>query len=116
MEEYGNGNANEIIGGVTTTGEKSYGGINNVNNANIAGQSAASFGYTDPFASTNNVSAGATVNKTASSLPTELGFWSRVKAFFLQEIRVELTPRQKKIEKELNDFLFQEITFGKKKN
>lgn len=67
-------------------------------------------------------------------LPAKVGFWSKFKAFWLQEIdwnkeiRVELTPKQQKIEDEINeflhqeitwekvhDFLFQEITFGKKK-
>ena len=62
------------------------------------------------------------------------GFWSKFKAFWLQEIdwnkeiKVELTPYQQKVEDEINeflhqeitwekvhDFLFQDITFGKKK-
>lgn len=103
MEEYGNENGSEIIGGVTTTGEVKY-GTNNANAANIADEPVVNYGCaTDTTA-------------TAASLPTELGFWSKVKAFFLQDIVVELTPRQKKIEKEINDFLFQEITFGKKKS
>lgn len=69
-----------------------------------------------------------------SGLPAKVGFWSKFKAFWLQdidwnkEIKVELTPRQQKVEDEINeflhqeitwekvhDFLFQEITFGKKK-
>ena len=70
-----------------------------------------------------------------TTLPVKQGFWSRFKAFWLQdadeflnkEIKVELTPYQQKIEDEINeflyqevtwqkvhDFLFQEITFGKK--
>ena len=67
-------------------------------------------------------------------LPVKAGFWSKFKSFWLQdvnwnkEIRVELTPGQQKVEDEINeflhqeitweivhDFLFQEITFGKKK-
>ena len=67
------------------------------------------------------------------NLPVETGFWNKFKAFWLQEIdwnreiKVVLTPRQQKIEDEINeflhqeitwekvhDFLFQEITFGKK--
>jgi len=100
MEEFENGNGSEIIGGVTTTGEVKYG----ANATNIVEEPVANVGY----------AAGAAT--AASSLPTELGFWSKVKAFFLQDIVVELTPRQKKIEKEINDFLFQEITFGKKKS
>ena len=51
-----------------------------------------------------------------------------MKAFLFQEIKVELTPAQQQFENDLNDFLhieltwqdfhdflFQEITFGKKK-
>lgn len=98
MEGFDNGNENEIIGGVTTTGEVKY-GTNNASATNISENATVNYGYT-------NVNTA-----TSSKLPTELGFWSKVKAFFLQEIRVELTPRQKKIEKEINDFLFQEITF-----
>ena len=67
-------------------------------------------------------------------LPAKVGFWQKFKAFWLQdidwnkEIKVELTPKQQKVEDEINeflhqeitwekvhDFLFQEITFGKKK-
>lgn len=68
------------------------------------------------------------------SLPAKVGFWQKFKAFWLQEIdwnkeiKVVLTPKQQKIEDEINaflhqeitwekvhDFLFQEVTFGKKK-
>ncbi|MBO5479333.1 MAG: hypothetical protein J6A04_06590 [Clostridia bacterium] len=64
-----------------------------------------------------------------ASLPAKVGFWPKVKAFLFQEIKVELTPAQQKFEDDLNDFLhleitwqdfkdflFQEVTFGKKKN
>ncbi len=63
----------------------------------------------------------------ASTLPTKVGFWTKFKNFWLQEIKVELTPKQQKVEDEINeflhqeitwqgvkDFLFQDITFGKK--
>ena len=120
MEENGNGE----IQGVTTTGEVRYGQQGAENNA----------GSYDPFANNpingntivnnasetiaNAVNVGELGGKTASSaLPTQQGFWSKVKTFLFQEITIELSPRQKKIERELNDFLFQEITwFGKKKN
>ena len=64
-----------------------------------------------------------------SSLPAKVGIWPKVKAFLFQEIKVELTPAQQKFQDDLNDFLhieltwqdfkdflFQDITFGKKKN
>lgn len=52
-------------------------------------------------------------------LPVKAGFWSKFKSFWLQdvdwnkEIKVELTPYQQKVEDEINEFLHQEITFGK---
>ena len=64
-----------------------------------------------------------------AGLPAKVGVWPKVKAFLFQEIKVELTPAQQKFEDDLNDFLhieltwqdfkdflFQDITFGKKKN
>ena len=55
------------------------------------------------------------------NLPVKKGFWNSFKAFWLQdidwnkEIKVELTPYQQKVEDEINDFLFQEVSFGKAK-
>ena len=52
-------------------------------------------------------------------LPVKQGFWSKFKAFWLQEIdwnreiKVELTPYQQKVEDEINEFLHQEVTWGK---
>ena len=59
-----------------------------------------------------------------TNLPAKQGAWSKFKSFCFT---VELTPKQQKMEKEINeflyqevtwqkihDFLFQEITFGKK--
>lgn len=52
-------------------------------------------------------------------LPVKAGFWSKFKSFWLQEIdwnkeiEVELTPKQQKVEDEINEFLHQEITFEK---
>ena len=79
----------------------------------------------------NNVQEQASNGK---NLPVKQGFWSKFKAFWLQdvdwnkEIVVELTPHQQKVENEINDFLhqdvtwekvhdflFQEVRFGKKK-
>ena len=53
------------------------------------------------------------------NLPVKTGFWSKFKAFWLQdvdwnkEIKVELTPYEQKIEDEVNEFLHQEITWEK---
>lgn len=46
-----------------------------------------------------------------TSLPTKVGFWNKFKSFLLQDITVELTPYQQKVEDEINDFLHQEITW-----
>ena len=60
-----------------------------------------------------------TIRTGESNLPTKVGFWSKFKAFWLQEIdwnkeiKVELTPYQQKVEDEINEFLHQEITWGK---
>lgn len=64
----------------------------------------------------------------AANLPTKTTLWDKVKAVLFYEIKVELTPYEQKIEDEINeflyqditwakvkDFLFQEVTFGKKK-
>ena len=56
-----------------------------------------------------------------TALPVKQGFWSKFKAFWLQdaeeflnkEIVVELTPKQQKMEKEINEFLHQEVTWQK---
>ena len=48
-----------------------------------------------------------------SNLPVKKGFWSSFKAFWLQDVTVELTPAQQKVENEINDFLYQEVTLKK---
>ncbi len=66
----------------------------------------------------NKENAG-TIMNVSGNLPTKAGFWSKFKAFWLQdidwnkEIKVELTPYQQKIEDEINEFLHQDITWGK---
>lgn len=57
--------------------------------------------------------------ESASNLPVKTGFWTKFKGFWLQEIdwnkeiKVELTPYQQKVEDEINEFLHQEITWEK---
>ena len=52
------------------------------------------------------------------NLPVKQGFWSKFKAFWLQEIdwnreiKVELTPYQQKVEDEINEFLHQDVSFS----
>lgn len=49
-------------------------------------------------------------------LPTKAGFWSKFKAFWLQDVVIELTPYQQKVEDDINEFLHQEITWKGVKN
>ena len=66
----------------------------------------------------NQENAG-TITQVGKNLPTKAGFWSKFKAFWLQEIdwnkeiKVVLTPYQQKVEDEINEFLHQDITWGK---
>ena len=117
MEE--NGNVNKVIEGVTTTGEVRYGDVSLNASAEVynpfENKSINENAVTQNAAETIAETVGDKESAKAA-LPTQFGFWSKVKSFLFQEITVELTPRQKKIEKEINEFLFQEITlFGKKK-
>lgn len=67
-------------------------------------------------ANTQGMEAGTIRNE---KLPAKVGFWQKFKAFWLQEIdwnkeiKVELTPKQQKVEDEINEFLHQEITWEK---
>ena len=53
---------------------------------------------------------------TKFNLPTKVSMWTKIKNFFLQDIKVELTPKQQKVEDEINEFLHQEVTWKKVKN
>ena len=88
-----------------------YGGVQ-TNNSGVANETVTA------------VAADAGVN-----LPAKTGFWNKLKSVLFYEVKVELTPYQQKIEDEINeflyqditwakvkDFLFQEVTFGKKKD
>ncbi len=49
-------------------------------------------------------------------LPVKLGFWNKFKSFLFQDINVELTPYQQKVEDDINGFLHQEVTWQGVKN
>ncbi len=51
------------------------------------------------------------MGENQTSLPTKVGFWSKFKTFLFQDISVELTPYQQKVEDEVNGFLHQDITW-----
>ena len=70
---------------------------------------------------------GSKFKVASTNLPEKTSVWTKVKNALFYEIKVELTPYQQKVEREINeflhqeitlekvhDFLFQEITFGKK--
>lgn len=59
---------------------------------------------------------GEAVVTTGDNLPAKTTLWDRVKAVLFYEIKVELTPYQQKIEDEINEFLYQEITWSKVKD
>lgn len=56
----------------------------------------------------------------ASNLPKEVSIWGKIKAFLLQDVNrdvvITMTPHQEKVLKEVHDFWFQEINFGKVKD
>ena len=46
-----------------------------------------------------------------SNLPAKPSIWTKVKNVLFYEIKVELTPKQQKIEREINEFLYAPITW-----
>ena len=53
---------------------------------------------------------------TAQILPTKINKWTKVKSFLFKEIKIELTPYQQKVFKEVHDFWHQDITLKKVKD
>ena len=54
--------------------------------------------------------------EVGANLPVKTGFWNKVKSVIFYDLKIELSPYQQKIEDELNDFLYQEITWAKVKD
>lgn len=48
-------------------------------------------------------------NTSYSQVPVKAGFWQSFKSFWLQPIAVDLTPKEKKVFKEVHDFWNQEL-------
>lgn len=42
-----------------------------------------------------------------AQLPAKVGFWNKFKSMFL----IDLTPREQKVEDDINEFLHQEVTW-----
>lgn len=51
-----------------------------------------------------------------SNLPAKTGIWTKIRNVLFYEIKVELTPREQKIEDDINAFLHQEVTWQSFKN
>lgn len=51
-----------------------------------------------------------------NNLPEKTGVWTKIKNALFYEIKVELTPKQQKIEDDINAFLHQEVTWQSFKN
>lgn len=109
----------DVYGGVelnneekATVGTGVYGGVEIESNENVTNGEAN--------VEETTLEAG-TIRNTALPTKVKSGFWTRFKAFWLQdidwkkEIKVELTPYQQKVEDEINEFLHQEITWEKVK-
>lgn len=64
----------------------------------------------------NNEVNGSEFKVVGSNLPAKPSVWTKIKNVLFYEIKVELTPKQQKIEDEINEFLHQEITWKSVKN
>ena len=121
MADFNNENQNGVFGGFT------FGENNNIteNNGNLGEtQNANTNGVFGNFGTQKAEDINSQVNSGVEFKPvekqkavTKQGLWTKIRAFLFQEIdltapiKVELTPYQQKVEKEINDFLHQEISF-----
>ena len=67
----------------------------------------------------NNVNISEPMNtgvEAGKTLPVNLSVWTKIKNFLFQEIKVELTPKQEKVFKEVHDFWTYDITGQDVKN
>ena len=106
---FNNGTSTENATNVINSGV--YGKVENVNNTGVYGN----FATNNPDKGIITESADNLIN-VGTNLPAKTGFWNKVKSVLFKEIKIELNPYEQKIEKEINDFLHQEITWQKVKN
>ena len=52
-----------------------------------------------------------TFKAAGTNLPEKTSAWTKIKNALFYEVKVELTPRQQKMEDEINEFLHQEVTW-----
>ena len=58
----------------------------------------------------NKVNSAEPMSKEGAALPRKVDVWTKIKNVLFYEIKVELTPKQEKVFKEVHDFWHQEIT------
>lgn len=58
----------------------------------------------------NKVNSAEPMSKEGAALPKKVDAWTKIKNVLFYEIKVELTPKQEKVFKEVHDFWHQEIT------
>lgn len=58
----------------------------------------------------NKVNSAEPMTKEGAALPRKVDAWTKIKNVLFYEIKVELTPKQEKVFKEVHDFWCQEIT------
>ena len=46
----------------------------------------------------------------SNNLPSEISVWTKIRNFLVQDMTLELTPKQEKVFQEVHDFWTQEIT------
>ena len=48
-------------------------------------------------------------NNAVKNLPSQVSIWSKIRNFLFQDITIKLTPKQRKVLKEVHDFWHQEL-------
>lgn len=106
VEMPGTGDVTENAGGVGTVGGTT--GYVGTGDTTCEGTGTTNDGFTFKVC---------TGGGSSPNLPAKQGgFFSKLKSVLFYEIKVELTPHQKKVETEVNDFLNQEVTWKGFKN
>lgn len=120
-----NNESNGVFGGVSFEGTNNGGTNENTSYFEGNVQNVENAGVFGSFETVSNAgSYNGTVGNGTEFQPiaqekaiTKQGLWSKIRSFLFQEIdlnapiKVELTPAQQKVEDEINEFLYQEITF-----
>jgi len=57
-----------------------------------------------------------TIANVGTNLPAKQGAWNKVKSVLFYDFNFKLTPHQQKIEDELNDFIFEKLSWSNFKN